>query len=63
MVGSGIMNGELLCKVIQRVEVVARIEKFQLLTVTALYFAVVPWGIRTNELMPERPQLGSWLFK
>ena len=28
VVGTGMMNGELLCKVIQRVKVVARIETF-----------------------------------
>ena len=38
------MNGELLCKVIQRVKVVARIETFLILTVAALHFAVAPWG-------------------
>ena len=42
VVGTGMMNGELLCKVIQRVEVVARIETFLILTVAALDFAVVP---------------------
>ena len=36
------MNGELLCKVIQRVEVMARIEALVILTVAALDFAVVP---------------------
>ena len=36
------MNGKLLCEVIQRVKVVARIEAFLILTVTALHFAVVP---------------------
>ena len=43
------MNGELLCKVIQRVEVVARIETFLILTVAALDFAVMARGIRTAD--------------
>ena len=49
------MNGELLCKVIQKVEVVARIERVQLLTVAALDFAIVPRRIRADQLVPERP--------
>ena len=56
------MNGELLCKVIQRVEVVARIEALLILTVAALDFAVMARGIQTNELVPNA-QLGSSLFK
>ena len=43
VVGSGIVNGELLCKVVQRVEGVAR-KTFLILTVAALHFAVAPWG-------------------
>ena len=42
VVGTGIVDDELLCKVIQRVEVVARIEALLILTVAALDFAVVP---------------------
>ena len=52
----------LLCKVIQRVEATARKETFLILTVAALDFAVVPWGIRTNEFM-SNAKLGSRLFK
>ena len=47
------MNGELLCKVIQRVEVVARIEALLILTVAALDFAVVPRRIRADQLVPD----------
>ena len=47
------MNGELLCKVIQRVEVVARIEALLVLTVAALHLTVVPRGIRAYQLMPD----------
>ena len=56
------MDDELLCKVIQRVEVVARIEALLVLTVAALDFAVVPRRIWANQLVPDA-QLGSRLFK
>ncbi len=56
------MDGELLCKVIQRVEVVARIEALLILTVAALDFAVVARRIGANQFMPD-PQFGSRLFK
>ena len=56
------MNGELLCKVIQRVKVVARIETFLVLTMTALDFAVVPRRLRADQLVPNA-QLGGCLFK
>ena len=56
------MNGELLCKVIQRVEVVARIEALLILTVAALDFAVVPWRIRADQLVPDA-QFRSRSFK
>ena len=62
VVGTGMMNGELLCKVIQRVEVVARIEALLILTVAALDFAVVPRRIRADQLVPDA-QLGGCLFK
>ena len=53
VVGTGMMNGELLCKVIQRVKVVARIETFLILTVAALDFAVVPRRIRLDAFHPD----------
>ena len=56
------MDDEPLCKVIQRVEVVARIEALLVLTVAALDFAVVPRRIRADQLVPDA-QLGSRLFK
>ena len=62
VVGTGMMNGELLCKVIQRVEVVARIEALLILTVAALDFAVVPRRIRADQLVLDA-QFGSRLFK
>ena len=56
------MNGELFCKVIQRVEIVARIEAFLIPTVAALDFAIVSWGIREDQLVPDA-RLGGCLFK
>ena len=53
------MKGELLCKVIQRVKVVARIETFQILTVTALDLASVPRRIRADQLVPDARFGGS----
>ena len=47
------VNGELLCKVIQRVEVMARIEALVILTVAALDFAVVPRRIWADQLVPD----------
>ena len=46
------MDSELLCEIVQRIECVAGIETFLVLTVAALHFAVVPRRIWTNELMP-----------
>ena len=62
VVGTGIVDDELLCKVIQSVKVVARIETFLILTVAALDFAVVPRRIRADQLVPDA-QLGGCLFK
>ena len=62
VVGTGKMNGELLCKVIQRVEAVARIETFLILTVAALDFAIVLRRIRADQLVPDA-QFGGCLFK
>ena len=56
------MDGELLCKVLERIERVARIEPFLILTVAALHLAVVTRGVWTGQLMPDI-QLGSRLFK
>ena len=56
------MNGELLCKVIQRVKVVARIEALLILTGAALDFAIMPRCIRADQLVPDA-QLGGCLFK
>ena len=56
------MDGKLLCKVLERIERVARVEAFLILTVAALDLTVVPRSIRANEFVAD-PQLGSRLFE
>ena len=52
------MDRKLLCEIVQRIECVAGIEAFLVLTVAALHLTVVPRGIRANQLMPDA-QLSS----
>ena len=52
------MDRKLLCEIVQRIERVAGIEAFLVLTVAALHLTVVPRRIWTNELMPDA-QLSS----
>ena len=52
VVGAAVMDSELLCKVVQRIERMAGIEALLVLAVAALHFAVVPRRIWTNQLMP-----------
>ena len=52
------MDRKLLCEIVQRIECVAGIETFLVLTVAALHLTVVPRGIRANQLMPDA-QLSS----
>ena len=56
------MDSKLLCKVIQGIERVARVEAFLILTVAALDLAVVPRRIGTNQFMPDA-KLGGSFFK
>ena len=62
VVGTAIVDGKLLCEIVQRIEGMAGIEAFLVLAMAALDFAVMARGIRTNELMPNA-QLGSCLLK
>ena len=57
VVGAAVMDSELLCKVVQRIERMAGIEALLVLAVAALNLAVVPRRIRTDQLMPDT-QLG-----
>ena len=61
-VGAAIVNSELLGKVVQRIETVAGVKAFLILTMTALNLAVVSRGVRANELM-SNAQLGGSSLK
>ena len=56
------MDGELLYKIIQRIEGVTGIEELLILTVAELDFSVVARRIGSNQFMPD-PQFGSRLLK
>ena len=49
------MDGKLLCKVIQGIERVARVEVFLILAVAALDLSVVARCVRTDQFMPDMP--------
>ena len=53
VVGAAIVDGELLCKVVWRVEAVAGVKTFLILAAAALDLAVVARGIRANEGQPQ----------
>ena len=57
-VGAAIADGELLCKIIQKVNRVAGIKTLLIRTVAALHLAVVLRSIRTDQPMPDA-KLGS----
>lgn len=57
------MNSELFVKVSQREERVDRIEAFLVFPVAAFHFSVMPWGVRTDELVPDAKISGSLLKK
>ena len=56
------MDGKLLCKVIQGIERVARVEAFLILAVAALDLSVVARCVRTDQFMPDI-QFGGRFFK
>ena len=53
VVGSAVVDGKLLCKVIQGIERVARVEAFLILAVAALDLSVVARCVRTDQFMPD----------
>lgn len=59
IVGMAVVDSKLFVKVTQGEKSVARIESFLVFPVAALYFAVVPGCIRTDQLMPDFQALGS----
>ena len=52
------MDGKLLGEVLEGVKAVAGVKALLVLTMTALYLAVVSWRVGTDEFMPDA-QLGS----
>ena len=62
VVGAAAADGELLCKVLKRIERTDGAEPLLILAVAALHLAVIALGIRANELMPDA-KLGSGFFK
>ena len=62
VVGAAVVDGKLLCKVIQGIERVARIEAFLILAVAALDLSVVARCVRTDQFMPDI-QFGGCFFK
>ena len=62
VVRAAIVNGKLLCEIIQRIESVAGVKTFLILAVAALDLAVVARGIRANALVANA-QLSGSLFK
>ena len=53
VVGTAVMDGKLLFEVRKGIKAVAGIETLLVLTVAALYFAIVPWGVRPDELVSD----------
>ena len=51
MVVSSFTNGKLSFEIIERVETMRGVEFLIVFSVAALYFAVVPWRVRTDEFM------------
>ena len=49
VVGTAIVDGKLLCEIVQRIEGVAGIEALLVLAMAALDFAVIARGIRTAD--------------
>lgn len=56
------MDGELFCKVVQRIKAVAGVKALLVLPVAALHFAIVSGRVGANELVPD-PQFGGSGFK
>ena len=56
------MDGKLCSEIIQRIEFMAGIKAFLVLTVTALDLAVVPWRVWTNQFVTNS-KLRSCFFK
>ena len=53
VVGAAVVDSKLLCKVIQGIKRVARVEAFLILAVAALDLSVVARCVRTDQFMPD----------
>ena len=62
VVGTAVMDGELLGEVVQGIKTVAGIEALLVLPVAALHFPVVAGGVGTDELVADT-QVGGGLLK
>lgn len=62
VVGAAVVDSKLPCEVVEREGRMGRVETLLVFSVTALNFAVAPWGVVANELVPDT-QLGSRKFK
>ena len=56
------MDGELFCKVVQRIKAVAGVKALLVLPVAALYLAVVPGRVWADELVAD-PQFAAVVSK
>ena len=61
VVRAAVMDGELLCKIVQRIKAVTEVKAFLVLPVAALHLAVVAWRVRTDELVPDTQLSGGGL--
>ena len=59
VVGAAVVDGELLCKVVRRVEAVAGVKTFLVFPVAALHLAVMAGRVGTDEFMPDAQPGGS----
>ena len=53
VVRAAVVDRKLLCEIVQRIECVARVEAFLVLSVAALDLTIMARGIRANQLMPD----------
>ena len=53
VIGTTVMDGKLLCKVVQGVKVMTRIKAFLILPVATLHLTIVARSIGTNELVSD----------
>lgn len=62
VIGETVMDGELFCKVIQRIKAVAGVKPFLVLPVASFHFDLVAGRVGADALVPD-PQFGGSGFK